>query len=184
MTKDELNDAYFTWACRLVYNARYSKKVSYTKLLRHLHSREFKYIIGMDGNRAEDGIGLRYRFGYEFGYPDSMIEEYLGDRECSIFEMLVALADRCENHIMSDPDIGDRTGLWFWDMICNLGLGDMSDSKFGIRKVDAIVDRFLDRLYERDGTGGLFTVKHPEHDMRTTEIWYQMMWYLNELSKK
>lgn len=38
------------------------------KLLRHLHNIDFQYMLPMDGNRAEDGIDLRYRFGYEKEY--------------------------------------------------------------------------------------------------------------------
>lgn len=38
-------------------------------------------------------------------------------------EMIIALAIRLEEHIMDDPDIGNRTGQWFWDMIVSLGLG-------------------------------------------------------------
>ncbi|WP_243133445.1 hypothetical protein [[Ruminococcus] torques] len=59
---------YFNWMCQLVFDGRYSKKLSYRRLLKVLHKIEFTYSIPMDGNRAEDGIDLRYRFGYENGY--------------------------------------------------------------------------------------------------------------------
>ena len=77
MTKNELNDAYFNWIYQLVFDGRYSKKLSYRKLLRELHRIEFTYSIPMDGNRAEDGVDLRYRFGYENRYSNSMISAYL-----------------------------------------------------------------------------------------------------------
>ena len=73
MTKNELNDAYFNWMYQLVFDGRYSKRLSYQKLLRELHRIEFTYSIPMDGNRAEDGVDLRYRVGYENGYSSSMI---------------------------------------------------------------------------------------------------------------
>ena len=114
MTKNELNDAYFNWMYQLVFDGRYSKRLSYQKLLRELHRIEFTYSIPMDGNRAEDGVDLRYRFGYENGYSSSMISVYLDNRMCSVLEMMIALAIRCEEHIMDDPDIGNRTGQWFW----------------------------------------------------------------------
>ena len=107
---------------QLVFDGRYSKRLSYRKLLRELHRIEFTYSIPMDGNRAEDGVDLRYRFGYENGYSSSMISVYLDNRMCSVLEMMIALAIRCEEHIMDDPDIGNRTGQWFWNMIVNLGL--------------------------------------------------------------
>lgn len=58
MTKNELNDAYFNWMCQLVFDGRYSKKLSYRRLLKVLHKIEFTYSIPMDGNRAEDGIDV------------------------------------------------------------------------------------------------------------------------------
>jgi hypothetical protein len=135
----------------------------------------------MDGNRAEDGIDLRYRFGYEQGYDSPMIATLLDDRPCSVLEMLIALAIRCEEHIMDDPDIGNRTGQWFWNMIINLGLGFMDDTKFDENYVKDVISRFLYRKYKRNGEGGLFTVEHCKNDLRTVEIWYQMCWYLDEV---
>ena len=110
--------------------------------LKELHRIEFTYSIPMDGNRAEDGVDLRYRFGYENGYSSSMISTYLDNRMCSVLEMMIALAIRCEEHIMDDPDVGNRTGQWFWNMIVNLGLGSMNDSKFDRDYVEDIVQRF------------------------------------------
>ena len=110
MTKSELNDTYFNWMCQLVFDGRYSKKLSYRRLLKVLHKIEFTYSIPMDGNRAEDGIDLRYRFGYENGYSSSMISAYLDNKTCSVLEMMIALAIRCEEHIMDDPDVGNAAG--------------------------------------------------------------------------
>ena len=56
MTEIELNNEYFEWMCQLVCNERYSRRLSYQKLLRHLHNIDFQYMLPMDGNRAEDGI--------------------------------------------------------------------------------------------------------------------------------
>ena len=173
MTRDELSDQYFDWMYQLVVDDRYSNK-SYRKLFARLYDTEFTYTIPMDGNRAEDGINLRYRFG---------VASCLDDRPCSILEMMIALSIRCEEHIMDDPDVGDRTGQWFWSMLVSLGLGGMEDRKFDRYLVDATLERFLDRGYERNGEGGLFTVNNGR-DMRRTEIWYQMNYYLSEMMKE
>lgn len=180
MTKDELINRYFDWMYQLVVDDRYSNQ-SYRKLFARLHDTEFTYMIPMDGNRAEDGIDLRYRFGRECSYNDAMVASYLDDRPCSILEMMIALSIRCEEHIMDDPDIGNRTGQWFWSMIVSLGLGFMNDARFDRDYVDDILARFLDRDYARNGEGGLFTVSHNQRDMRSIEIWYQMSCYLNEI---
>ena len=177
-----INVEYFNWVCSLVCKGHYSRRFRYGKLLKYLHDREFTYTIALDGNRAEDGIDLRERYTCGFRYKDAeIVANQLNDEPCSILEMMVALAVRCEEHIMDNPDIGDRTYRWFWDMIDNLGLGSMNDSEFDETYVEEVVDRFLNREYEPNGKGGLFTVKRCRYDLRNVEIWYQMCWYLDDI---
>lgn len=182
MTRDELNRLYFQWMCHHVYDEQYSEKTTYHKLLHRLHEADFDYVLMMDGNRAEDGTDLRYRFAYEYSIDNRMAAAYLDDRPCSILEMMVALAIRCEERLMEDPDLGDRTGQWFWNMIVSLGLGGMTDAHYDANYVDMVIDRFLRREYKRNGEGGLFTVEHHPQDMRTVEIWYQLSYYLDEIN--
>lgn len=85
MTECELVSRYFDWMYRLVADDRYPK--SYRKLFSRLHDTEFTYTIPMDGNRAEDGIDLRYRFGRENAYPDAIVASLLDVVPCSILEM-------------------------------------------------------------------------------------------------
>jgi hypothetical protein len=65
-------------------------------------------------------------------------------------------------------------------MIVNLGLGDMMDSRFEEYYVEETISIFLNRKYEADGRGGLFTVKHGERDLKHVDLWTQMLWYLYE----
>ena len=180
MTKqDKLNNEYFEWIYKLVCGDQEVRGPSYRKLLYFLHDTEFTYLLDMDGNRAVDGVDFRYRFGYEKGYSNNDIGRYLDTRPCSVLEMMVSLALRVEEHIMDNPDYGDRTGQWFWNMVVSLGLGSMSDSRFDRRHAEEIIFKFLNREYDYDGAGGLFTIPESTRDMRTAEIWYQTMWYLN-----
>ena len=94
--------------------------------------------------------------------------------------MMIALAQRCEESIMDDPEAGNRTGVWFWAMISNLSLDCMSDDDFDELYVEEHVRHFLDRQYSYQGDGGLFFVRKPPMDMRRVEIWTQLNWYLNE----
>lgn len=181
MTHELLLNEYFDWMYNLVFDKKYFKGESYRKLLRHLDDTEFIYILRMDANRAIDGTELRYRFAYENQYLDTtMIAEYLDYRPCSVLEMMVALVLRCEEETMSNSDIGNRTGQWFWDMIVNLGLGSMDDIDYDPLYTDNVLDRFLHREYEPNGDGGLFTVENCRIDLRTVEIWYQMWLHLGE----
>lgn len=182
MTNNELSQEYFDWLTSFVCDDhRYSRRTTYRKLMQHLYDMQFTYTIPLDDNRAADGIDLRYRFADERRYPDAVVATYLDNRPCSVLEMMIALAIRCEEHIMEDYDIGNRTGQWFWNMIVSLGLGPMTDQRYNRRVVDAIIVRFLDRDYERDGSGGLFTVPGTHRDMRNIEIWYQMNMYLETI---
>ena len=177
MLQDRIGNDYFDWLCGIVCANRYADGISFRKLLGILHSIDFEYIIPRDSNRAEDGMNLRYRFAYDYhGVEDA--ERYLPG-PCSVLEMMVALAIRCEEDIMDDPRYGDRTGQWFWGMIVSLGLGGMMDTRINEDLVRSTIDRFLDRKYERNGKGGLFTIRSTSKDLRKIEIWTQMLWYLD-----
>lgn len=181
MVQKDLYTEYHDWMCQLVCGEQYARNLSFRKLLHYLHERVFTYTIEMDDNRAADGTDLRYRFGREMGYGDPIIAAYLDIRPCSVLEMMVALSIRCEEHIMEDSDFGDRTGQWFWNMIVSLGLGTMTDVRFDLAYVEEVIDRFLDRDYEPNGKGGLFTVENSKRDLRNIEIWYQMCMYLDTI---
>lgn len=178
---NDISKDYFNWLCKLIDHE--GKVRVYKKTLSLLHEQDFVYILPKDGNRYEDGIDLRYRYGYEHHLRDSEVADKLDNRACSVFEMMVALAVRCEDHIMTDPDRGDRQSKWFWVMFDNLGLTPMTNSKYEEYYTDIleIIDRLNYREYEPDGTGGLFVTHDPTKNMLEEEIWYQMMQYLNEV---
>ena len=147
------------------------------KLLMLLHGTEFTYILPMDENSALDGIALRWQYVCDRDYSNDILDDLEGP--CSILEMMVALCFKCEG-FMDDPSIGDRFTQWFWHMIVSLGLGSMMDGSFNKRKVEGSLARVLDRKYEPDGRGGLFTIRNCDCDLRRVEIWHQMCWYLDE----
>lgn len=174
-----VDECYFEWMYDKVAKGRYGKSISYVKLLLYLHTVDFTYTIPKDANRAADGVDLRYRFADEFARIENA-EDYLSG-PCSVLEMMVALALRCEETIMDDPAYGDRTGQWFWGMIVSLGLGPMTDDCYEEEYVKERIDIFLRRGYEPNGKGGLFTVRNHSQDLRTVEIWYQLCWYLDTI---
>ena len=172
-------EEYFEWLFDLVCAQRYSKPI-YRKLLMRLHDTEFRYSIPRDRNRAEDGEDLRYRFALDHDYDVPTTVSDLGG-PCSVLEMMIALAIRCEEQIADDPDYGNRMGQWFWGMITNMGLGPMTNEMYEEGTVDSIIHRFLDREYEPDGKGGLFRIRNCDEDLRCVEIWYQLCWYLDTI---
>lgn len=180
-----LEENYFRWMVGLIFNPEYmNRNRTWLKLFRMLHDTEFLYTIELDGNRADDGVELRYRFGWEKGYVKEQIAQSLDNRPCSMLEMMVALAHRCEENIMDNPEKGDRTGIWFFEMLESLGLDYADDDHFYPRQVQAVLADFFNHNYAYNGKGGLFTLRYPERDLRRMEIWYQMNGWLIERERR
>jgi len=174
----EIQSKYNDWIKDFAYHLIEDYGVYY-KLIDHLHSVAFEAIISYDENRASDGKDLRMRFveqDSEYTYRDVYL--YL-DAPVSMLEVLLGLAVRCEENIMANPDMGDRTGLWFYTMLETSGLAYQDDYRFDIYRCDHIIENILNRNYEADGSGGLFCVPNSKVDMRTIEIWRQMHMYIN-----
>jgi len=183
MISEQINNLYFNWMASLaIPDVR--KRDDYSLLLVSLNDTKFYFTIPLDENRYIDGIDLRYRFGYENNISREDISRYLNIRECSLLEMMVALALKCEDTIMYDPDIGNQLSNWFSEMIKSLKLEDMVNNNFDSEWVQYRFDCLLNHEYEPNGSGGLFTINNPRQDMRTVEIWYQMCWYLDALLKE
>lgn len=183
--RERINEEYFEWLYELVYKYRRHSGPDngFRILLSYLHNTEFRYLIPRDRDRAEEGVYLRYRFASACthdGLYQTITDCLRGP--CSVLEMMVALALHCEENIMDDPSMGDRTGQWFWEMIVNLGLGSMTDNRFDEEYVEEVIDRFLDREYEPDGRGGLFRIRGCDVDLTTVEIWHQLNWYINTIT--
>ena len=173
----DVREQYFNWMYDMVFTKR---APSYDRLLRYLNSQEFTYNIRLDGNRADDGLYLRYRFKQANHLRAVDVDRCLTGK-CSVLEMMVALCLRIEEDIMDDPVKGNRIHKWFHVMLKSLGLLDMDDAYFDERYTDKVITRFLNREYEPNGAGGLFRIKDCPYDLRSVEIWYQMCWYFDSI---
>lgn len=139
-----------------------------------MYEKPFLWSVPNDDNRIEDGKDLRWEFMGESGLPEDNVWLSL---ECSMLEMLIALARRA-----SFESYGTQTD-WFWEFMDNVGFREYTDevySKDVSRNVDAALERIIHRTYAYNGNGGLFPLKHPFDDQRKVEIWYQMSNYLLE----
>lgn len=175
---NNIRELYFSWIVQQIGDD--DKCGDYSNLLSHLFDREFTYTVPMDGNRYADGVELRYKFGYHNDISNAVIAAELDIFPCSVLEMMIALSIRMED-IMSDPAYGDRTALWFWNMIDSMKLTKQYDGRYDDNYVDERLDIFMDRRYDWNGAGGLFTIKDPPApDVTGKELWMQAMWYLNE----
>ena len=167
-----MTDAYFCWLIGFIGD-KYIEG-NYQKLLWKLFTTDYIWELDYDRNRAADGLYLRKIFTRETGMF------FMGRASCSVLEMMVALAKKAEDDIMHDPDYGDRSGRWFWTMIQNLGLDIYDDYTFFEPEVDRILDVFLYRRYENNGSGGAFPMRSKCRDLRKTDLWWQMNAYLEE----
>ncbi len=168
----QLWDEYGIW---LVNHVRL-RKIGYSRLMKQLHDTPFIYILERDRNRADDGISLREEF-----YREKDIDMGIYDHrdDCSVLEMLVALAIRITDEYIGDPG-SCHPEMIFWEMLRNLGLDFFNDGKFDSDEVEYVIDRWLDRDFEYSGRGSIFPLRHPYQDQRGIEIWSQMNGYLTE----
>ena len=173
-----LTDRYYYWLLDIIDDEKYPGS-EYSNVLYDLFSAPFYDLIANDCNRVDDGFELRGKFADKIGEHLYYVMDALPEN-CSILEMMIALALKWENNIAWDPDLGDRTSVWFWIMMENLGLTFYSNDRYDKDEVEDIIHTFLERKYCTDGRGGLFKINNPNIDMRNQEIWYQMNLYFNE----
>ncbi len=148
----------------------------------HLHSKEFIPIFPNDDNRANRGKMLRNNYAlYSSAWDDYSC---LDNKPCSFLELFVGLALDIDQDIMCSPyDDLDRSQDWFWVMMHNMGFDQYTDANWdanALAHVDEILDNINRRTFNEDGSGGIFPLKNPQQDQRTTEIWYQMQAFFLE----
>ena len=173
---------YLEWLCKTV-----EAGPEWHLLWYQLHQIPFVWIIDRDENRAEDGKYLRYLYSLECsdkGVSSDEIEEYLAG-PCSVMEFLVGLARRIEDDIMYDADAENRTNVWFWEMVKNLGLDKYDDEHYSAIEIDDIVNRFMSRKYSKNGDGNVFKIGHKSGPNywdtfpNNMEIWSQVHAWAN-----
>ena len=158
---------YFDWLCMIAIPDG-GKRADYAKLLMTLMDIPFVWHVSRDRNRAADGLELRDI------YEDETGELCDQGGECTVLEMLIALAIRCNDEIMYDPDDPKRADRWFWMMIENLGLDIFVDKNFSKVSILDILDTFMDK----NGQKCLFPVQNCPQNYPQMELWSQLNWYL------
>ena len=178
----QIRQAYFEYLYDLVKEDAPERK-DYWMLLSDLQAFKFYWSVEHDENRAQDGIDLRRRYLEGEWWANG--EEALSG-ECSMLEMLIALAERMAFELAGtdvSPDIY-RTGSCFWEMVENLGLTRYSDGEYERLNGPFVVNKTLHdvvtRNYDETGVGGIFPLRGDYGDQRYVELWYQMQEYLTE----
>ena len=145
----------------------------YSDLLMVMYETDFVWALDLDEDRVDDGLLLREELAVS-----------KPEKPCSVLEVLIGIARRMD-YILSDDISGDRTRVWFWEMVENLGLKTWTNliiwhtpgARFSIQTV---LNRWMTRCFEVDGTGSIFPLKYPKYDQRDQTITYQMNAYILE----
>ena len=174
-----LDDLYLEWLYRHIgVVANRNKRRSYWGLARKLYTTEFRYFVPNDENRALDGVDLRDVFFDETLDADFDIDWIT--QECSMFEMILGLAQRAD--FLADKDVmPGGVGGWFWKFLSNAGLDKFTDNIINTRSLEEIEQKLAiinDRTYSRNCEGGLFPNYKDRKDQRKVELWYQLNAYL------
>lgn len=180
----DLDVLYFEWLLTCLDPDGVLEGVAYVGDL--LHNCEFTRRVGNDVNRAIDGANLRKEFLSQFADAnfDAHVTNELMMKECSWFEMLVALSRHLD--FTYDGGVENR----FIELITNLALDPMLQygpgrpehmREYDQRFVDVVTDDVDNNRFDKDGHGGLFPLAKNDHpDQRLVEIWDQHAAYFRE----
>lgn len=142
-----------------------------------MHKIPFAALVPHDDNRIGDVTALRQLFQEEEHIREPLDQNDLMFPDATILEVLIGLAKRATFMV------GKGEGWWFDLFIKNLGLVKYNDifcTDNSSRWIVRVLDKFNNREYKADGTGGLFPLKIPNQDQRQVELWYQMGAYMTE----
>lgn len=162
MTKDEYFNEYFEYLKSYVITTPQAE--CYEDVLKTLHSTDYTCRVTYDLTRLKDGLELRTYYSYHV--PEVNEDGELACFPCSMLEMLIALAVRCED-TLSVAALGNRTSLWFFAMLDNLGIYDDYTEQEVLSRIDSF----------NRGETTLFGMDIKE--ARELDLWYQANAFIN-----
>ena len=173
---ERLLNEYYLWLLGKVDCTDYDVE-EYSELLYQLFNTDFTWTIQIDSNRASDGLNLRYEYVHVAGGAPCYL---MDEKNVSVLEVLIALAINWEHEITYDFRLGDRSAIWFWLMIDNLGLTYMDDTRYDPDFVGETLTIWMTREFDKNGNGSPFPVKSGRIDQRKEEIWLQLQQFVLE----
>lgn len=176
MNKQTIN-AYKSWLYDMV--GVNSPDHSYYLLLDSLFSIDYFFLIEFDENRMMDGINLRSEFISSEATDNMKYNIFMSSDTANVLEVLIGIAKRMDFILYDEQE--SRLIPLFWELIENLGLGEMDDNNFkGNAIVRRVISKWLNRSYTSSGKGNIFPLKKTKYDQRQRETWDQMNEYLLE----
>lgn len=173
----DLPDVYFNWLYDQLFKIRNIESYqSYTTMCRVMHQVVFKSLVHYDSNRIAVAADFRNQYVQQF-QPTGLVLANLLRPDATVLEVLYGLARQ------ADDMIPLMVPTWFEIFYTHLGLKKYNDEYCLTRptqQMTRIVNRFNNRDYRYDGTGGIFPLRHAQTDQREVELWYQMGAYMTE----
>lgn len=167
----------------LLEKVNYYNVPIFDNIMEQLLHTKYEPYYDLDDNRGVDGLTTRDIF-YETFPPDArtlLFDELIMDigPSCTVLEMMVTLAIRCETDVAGDPSGEDRTAHWFDVMLESMGLTQYTGDSYNADSVARIIWKMQNHDYLPNGEGGLFKIPDGTgFDMTKLEIWSQMNAYI------
>lgn len=158
---------------------------TYYHLLNLLHTIKFEWTVKNDDNRISDALEIREEYIEKTG------TDLFSNDDVSVLEVLIGIIHRMM-YLMYGENRGVTTSKLFIELLYNLKIHEYTDlmflkkgkASFIQRDVCKKIDKMIKRKYKKNGQGGLFPLKSigksSNLDLRNAELWYQMMYYLEE----
>ncbi len=153
-------------------------QIDYIPLLDLLHSMKFELVLDSDVDRVKDGAYLRDKWLSEEGIYEHLYE-FEGEN-VSVFEVLVALADRLSFQIGDNCSGTHSISECFWEILRNLDVEKYSAGNYKPMNIKEKVRNWMYRKYHKDGSGGVFPLVKTRFDQRKVSFWDQMNEYILE----
>jgi hypothetical protein len=180
MSEPVIDGQYFDWLYGRIADPGFKdKSLTYWKILRVLYLKEFYWTVDNDENRVDVGKALRITFLNEMGIDRHSVDPHWLDLPCSMFELMVGLANDLSFQA------GGKPHYWFWEhLMVNIGLAGFSDkirfTDIRRQQIDQLLDMLINRQYEPTGLGGFFPLQDPPTDQTKVELWFQLSEYVIE----
>lgn len=179
----DIDRLYFEWLLKRLESDVEDSALGLAKLCWLFYHIAFDRRVGLDINRALDGLELRRQFAVDYEDADispRVTNGLLVDDSCTWLEMLVALSIQID--YLYDGGVRER----FLEICHNAGfsnilLADGEHNEHEVIQVERTLDNINNSRFEFNGSGGLFPLTKPGHpDQREVEIWAQADAYFSE----
>lgn len=152
-----------------------TRRPKYSMMLAKLWTIPYRGLVGNDRDREEECMELRNRYASTTGNS-------VPNGQPRVLEMLIALSMRMFD-VMQDTGVYNSVSRWFWEIVDNIGIGDLDDDFYVGRGGDEVISATVREILLGSGRkgqkGGWFYLP----DWQDTEIWYQMNEYLKTVIK-